>query len=187
MNRPFTLSFSYEGFTQSALCEGPTIRHWPLRFPRRPSNLVLRIFTLSIEGRAVTLAARVRRFFSRPAHHLTPSNLCAFPRPLHEQSLSPLKLPSCKPPAPACPKARREFPGDRSEVYMPWPACPRRRGSAFCLLLIPKPLSPISFRINTYEFSTTVCIQGAYANTKRFRINTYKKPGGGGWGRMPYE
>jgi hypothetical protein len=188
MNLPFTLSLFCEGFTQSVLCEGPTIRHWPLRFPRRPSTLVLRIFTLSIEGRAVTFAARVRRFLSQPAPLLTPSILCAFPRPLREQSLGPPKLPSCKQPAPACPEARRKFPEGRSEVYLPWQTCPPWRGSAFCLLLSPspKPLSPISFRINTYEFSTTVCIQRVYANTKRFRINTYKKPGGVG-GKVPYE
>jgi hypothetical protein len=199
MNRPFTLSsfceaFSptlfCEGFTQSVLCEGPTIRQWPLRFPRRPSTLVLRIFTLRIEGRAVTLAARVRRFLSRPAPLLTPSNLCAFPRHLREQSLGPPKLPSCKPPTPACPEARTEFPEDRSEVYMPWQTCLPWPGSAFCLLLSPspKPLSPISFRINTYEFSTTVCIQRAFANTKRFTINTYKNRGGRGVGeKVPYE
>jgi hypothetical protein len=96
MNRPFTLRALHEGFTQSVLCEGPTIRHWPLRFPRRPSTLVLRIFTLSIEGRAVTFAARVRRFLSRPAPLLTPSNLCAFPRPLREESSDPPQLPSCR-------------------------------------------------------------------------------------------
>ena len=88
----------------------PTIRHWPLRFPRRPSTLVLRICVFcipsSLTGRAVTFAARVRRFFSRPAPLLTPSNLCAFSLSLREQSLGPLKLPSCKPPTPACPEAR---------------------------------------------------------------------------------